>query len=311
MEILRTSTCVLVQYCTVLYSRANESMATSFNPMAAALAQLRREKRRGGSPGTAESQEIISPSAKESATPRATVVPRDDADTSRHTGHSLLIPRHFKAGASTELEILQDPSGSLGGGHGATVWDSAIVLAGHLVLAGQSGGQGKHTCRGKRVLELGAGCGLVGLAASTLSASEVVLTDLPRELKLLRRNVEHNKLRKPGRECLVSVAELDWEDVCRCGDSADVKGTFDLILGADIMYDRSIATALAATIRMFSSHDTVVLIAHEHRKHCVDRSFLESFENCGLAWTSIAAKGNRWEGDISVFELSLPLLLPM
>ena len=43
---------------------------------------------------------------------------------------------------------------------------------------------------GQRVLELGCGCGLVGLAAAAAGASEVVMTDLV--LAMARRNLEHN-----------------------------------------------------------------------------------------------------------------------
>ena len=40
------------------------------------------------------------------------------------------------------------------------------------------------------MLELGCGCGLVGLAAAAAGASEVVMTDLV--LAMARRNLEHN-----------------------------------------------------------------------------------------------------------------------
>ena len=58
----------------------------------------------------------------------------------------------------------------LGGWTGGSVWASAEVLA-RLIS------QEPDRVRGKRVLELGTGCGLVGLAAGALGAREVALTD--------------------------------------------------------------------------------------------------------------------------------------
>jgi predicted nicotinamide N-methyase len=47
----------------------------------------------------------------------------------------------------------------------------------------------RFALKGKRVIELGAGTGVVGLAAGALGA-KVVLTDLPHLLPGLTRNVE-------------------------------------------------------------------------------------------------------------------------
>ncbi|KAL2650432.1 hypothetical protein R1flu_018560 [Riccia fluitans] len=69
------------------------------------------------------------------------------------------------------------------GGVGWKVWGGALLLSLRLV---EIPSLVKH----KRVLELGSGCGLCGLLASKLGATEVVLTDyLPSLLLNLRRNV--------------------------------------------------------------------------------------------------------------------------
>uniref|UniRef100_A0A0G4GHW1 Methyltransferase small domain-containing protein n=1 Tax=Chromera velia CCMP2878 TaxID=1169474 RepID=A0A0G4GHW1_9ALVE len=66
---------------------------------------------------------------------------------------------------------------------GRTTWDGSVVLA--LFLEAH-----QELVRGTRVLELGAGTGLVGLSAAALGAEEVVLTDLAYALPNMRRNVE-------------------------------------------------------------------------------------------------------------------------
>ncbi|KAJ4823956.1 hypothetical protein Tsubulata_016437 [Turnera subulata] len=107
-------------------------------------------------------------------------------------------PNAFVAQASLQLRldacghsisILQSPS-SLGtpGVTGSVMWDSGIVLGKFLEHAVDSG---MLDLQGKKVVELGSGCGLVGCIAALLGA-QVVLTDLPDRLRLLRKNVEAN-----------------------------------------------------------------------------------------------------------------------
>jgi predicted nicotinamide N-methyase len=68
-----------------------------------------------------------------------------------------------------ELSVEEDVHGA---GPGGCVWDASLSLA-HYVVAelSQQGG-----LRGVRVVELGAGCGVPGLAAAQLGA-DVFLTD--------------------------------------------------------------------------------------------------------------------------------------
>ena len=64
------------------------------------------------------------------------------------------------------------------------VWPASAELARHVA----------DVVRGKRVVELGAGAGLAGLACKVLGAARVVLTDLPENLPLLQRNAARNGL---------------------------------------------------------------------------------------------------------------------
>mmetsp|Transcript_71459 Transcript_71459/g.140319 ORF Transcript_71459/g.140319 Transcript_71459/m.140319 type:complete len:450 (+) Transcript_71459:56-1405(+) len=82
------------------------------------------------------------------------------------------------------------PPLSLGSADGVhtTVWEAAIAL--HLlVLREERRSPGRW--RGVRVLELGAGTGLVGLTFAACGA-EVVLTELPTALPLLQHNISAN-----------------------------------------------------------------------------------------------------------------------
>ncbi|KAJ4844477.1 hypothetical protein Tsubulata_006312 [Turnera subulata] len=106
-------------------------------------------------------------------------------------------PNAFVAQASLQLRLrrlrplpLHPPVtfliGDSPGVTGSVMWDSGIVLGKFLEHAVDFE---MLDLRGKKVVELGSGCGLVGCIAALLGA-QVVLTDLPDRLRLLRKNVE-------------------------------------------------------------------------------------------------------------------------
>lgn len=87
------------------------------------------------------------------------------------------------------------------------MWDSGVVLGKFLEHAVDSG---LLLLQGKKVVELGSGCGLVGCIAALLGA-QVFLTDLPDRLRLLKKNVETN-LKQGDLRGSATVHELTWGD---------------------------------------------------------------------------------------------------
>ncbi|GAY61752.1 hypothetical protein CUMW_212390 [Citrus unshiu] len=127
------------------------------------------------------------------------------------------------------LSILQSPS-SLGkpGVTGSVMWDSGVVLGKFLEHAVDSGMLLLH---GKKIVELGSGCGLVGCIAALLGA-QVILTDLPDRLRLLKKNIQNN-LRHGDLRGSAVVTELTW------GDDPDqdlIQPLPDYVLGSDVIY---------------------------------------------------------------------------
>ena len=74
---------------------------------------------------------------------------------------------------------------------GLTVWDSSVVLAKYLERECHSAGRRGGLLRGKVVLELGSGAGLVGLAALHLGARKVYCTSVSRPSPTPRRPPSH------------------------------------------------------------------------------------------------------------------------
>jgi predicted nicotinamide N-methyase len=124
------------------------------------------------------------------------------------------------------------------GGFASTVWDSAIVLAKFIE-------KHQEKFRGLRVVELGAGCGLVSVALLHAGAARVVATDLPANTKLLRANVFSNAPSGKDEGHAWDVKALSWgKDANEALDNEP----FDLVVSTDCMYVAESACLLADTL---------------------------------------------------------------
>ncbi|KAA8533379.1 hypothetical protein F0562_033088 [Nyssa sinensis] len=166
------------------------------------------------------------------------------------------------------LSILQSPSSmSSPGVTGAVMWDSGVVLGKFLEHAVESG---MILLQGKKVVELGSGCGLVGCIASLLGA-QVILTDLPDRLRLLKKNVEANLYGDVKGSATVN--ELIW------GDNLDPEMSEPLpgyVLGSDVIYSEEAVTDLLTTLLELCGTQTTIIFAGELRNDAVLEYFLET-----------------------------------
>ncbi|XP_026439890.1 protein N-lysine methyltransferase METTL21A-like isoform X2 [Papaver somniferum] len=90
-----------------------------------------------------------------------------------------------------QLQFSQDPNSK----HlGTTVWDASMVFVKFLERNCRKGKFCPAKLKGKRVIELGAGCGVAGFGMAMLGC-DVVTTDQVEVLPLLMRNVDRNTSR--------------------------------------------------------------------------------------------------------------------
>lgn len=134
---------------------------------------------------------------------------------------------------------------------GATVWLSAFVLVNYMERELFRDPEG---LQGLRIAELGAGCGVPGMALAQLGA-EVLLTDVAGLCPLLERHIALNFLRSPvqehGEHVCPRVAQLCWgnsEDLQSLIASERQNRRFDFLIGSDICYDRDAHVALLRTL---------------------------------------------------------------
>eukprot|EP00927_Polykrikos_kofoidii_P034322 TRINITY_DN29135_c0_g1_i1.p1 TRINITY_DN29135_c0_g1~~TRINITY_DN29135_c0_g1_i1.p1 ORF type:complete len:358 (+),score=52.67 TRINITY_DN29135_c0_g1_i1:30-1103(+) len=180
-------------------------------------------------------------------------------------GHVRVSVRQRPGNVEAELDI--DKTGDL-------VWPTAVIFCRYLCAH-------REMLRGQRVLDLGAGTGLVGLVASTLGARPCALTDVPRVLPLLQFNASaaadatnaaaaadetdvslssqskgdyvateiHTPLDRSGN---ILVKPLWWGDQ-KAGEDlvAEAGGLFDVMLCCEVVYQQhaEVLEALTETVR--------------------------------------------------------------
>lgn len=134
----------------------------------------------------------------------------------------------------------------------AELWPSGLALARH--VAGLE-------LAGRKVLELGCGLGLPSLAAA-LRGADVLATDWAEEaIELLHRNAARN-------DALLRVARVRWSEPEPLLRAAP----WDLVLGADLLYEERNADQLAALLPRLGGE---VVLAEPGRPYAKD--FLRRF----------------------------------
>jgi len=173
-------------------------------------------------------------------------------------------------GTGRMLRVAQDVSSSMafeqGDFTGTVVWNAAPVLSDWLSKDGGA------AVTGRRVVEIGAGTGLVGLTAAALGAKRVVLTDrrVPESavfvtvdgsmeqmpsghstkiLDLLQENINANRAALGAAD--VKVEELTWGEKQSVKRIKKAHGPVDIVVGADVFYtpDEGEARKLVRTIK--------------------------------------------------------------
>ncbi|KAG9050666.1 hypothetical protein FS837_003393 [Tulasnella sp. UAMH 9824] len=139
-----------------------------------------------------------------------------------------------------------------------------------------------------RVLELGAGIGLLACALGPLTGHYTV-TDIEALVPLLRKNVSRSVPSSSGQPARVEVTDFDWvalQNAPKSRRSAvfDVEehGPFDLVLCCDCIYNTELVPPLVEAINYATtSSGTVVLVVAELREEDVLREFLATWLESG------------------------------
>lgn len=187
------------------------------------------------------------------------------------------------------------PAHMSGFGTGGVVWTGGIALAKCLEHWGDS------MIRGKRVLELGAGSGLVGLVARCLGAKRVVLTDLPDVLPIIRANVEHNRdtvsqycADDGAKGAGIRISPLIWGKT----KLDEFEGQFDCILASEVIYESIHAELLIGVLRKLVSPSCTAVVSFDLRGRVGVKEFISTAPKF-FHFRSIGE--SEWHGDLKGF----------
>jgi len=216
------------------------------------------------------------------------------ARMSERSGRTAMgaMSRKFRipsSAGSFELDI-HEPT-MTGDDLGLKTWAASYMLARRLHTFGLIRESAEER---PRVLELGSGTGLVGLAMAGLGA-DVVLTDMSSIYANLARNVESHAAMIEHRGGCARAGVLDWTDPTVCdlrpgveehGDIEPIPTKFPLILAADSLYSPEHPHMLVDTISVWLAEEASakVVVEFPYREAYLPEiaSFRERMTKLGL-----------------------------
>jgi predicted nicotinamide N-methyase len=125
--------------------------------------------------------------------------------------------------------------------------------------------------RAGRAIEIGCGLGLPGVVAARRGARVLFVDRVAAPLAFVRASLAANGAVAAGL-VVADVRRPAW------------RACFDLVLAAEILYDRDALPSLAASLARLVAPGGRILLADGHR---IDtRGFYEAARDCGLVWTA-------------------------
>jgi predicted nicotinamide N-methyase len=112
------------------------------------------------------------------------------------------------------------------------LWRSGVALARELSAV---------SLQGRRVVELGCGLAVPSLSAARAGAVVLATDARPEALELAERNASANHL-------TIETAVVDWTSP----DELIARAPFDLVIGADVLYERPSVVALLSLLPMLA-----------------------------------------------------------
>lgn len=198
------------------------------------------------------------------------VLPRQSHSVQNEIHNLSFVNDHDASQPPVTVTLFVDASPGCGG----IAWPAGQVLSNYLA------NKGPGFIKGRTVLELGSGTGLVGLVAGKLGGNVWITDQLPL-LDIMRRNVKSNNL-----ESSVVVSELNWGFPL----TPNIPHP-NLILAADCVYFEPAFSLLVQTLSDLAETTTEILFCYKKRRKA-DRRFFVLLRKT-FSWEEVVDDPNR------------------
>ncbi|KAF2237701.1 hypothetical protein EV356DRAFT_480576 [Viridothelium virens] len=216
-----------------------------------------------------------------------------------------MVERRFTPFSDRIISIWEETGESIA----RHLWDAGVVLAGFLdrVVSLQEKDLPilertlvSATYKRLNVLELGCGCGIVGIAmAQTIPDCSVILTDTPEVEEIVTRNISNMN---PAISSAVHFQPLNWEAELPLRVR---ERTLDMIVAADCTYNPDSAQDLVRTIAaLVSRSPRAIVIISMKTRHPSEAIFFELLSAANLtqaSHSSVALPDDDTPVDIFVY----------
>lgn len=189
--------------------------------------------------------------------------------------------KHYLIQPGAKITLRESNSFVSEGTTGLCTWEAALALSDYIL-------QHKDVVKGKNVVELGAGAGLLGillkLPALELHTGQVLLTDGSETcVQLMRENIALNFETKDEMAEVPQSETLRWDAVAEF--PWDKFAETDLLLAADVIYDDSQFDALLGALDYLfkqRSNQLEMLLASTVRNVDTLHKFMTELSECSL-----------------------------
>lgn len=197
------------------------------------------------------------------------------ADQTDQSGLTELVHRSESARGAFEVRVYQHRIKGIA----HQLWPAATHLCRYIDTNLDSVFSAHGGVEGARVIELGAGVGLVGVYLSALGCRRVILTDLQQAMEIIQTNIDANKTKTASSSSTLAMP-LSWGNAAEAeavvlallcgGESAAAPESEEpppLIVAADCVYWESLFELLADTLCLLCRRcqGARVLMSHVRR----------------------------------------------